>query len=164
MITIERRSEFFKPVSITLFESIEDLPVRRFFLFNKYMLLHNGLGSDFFDIDAKHIATLYKLLDDRKKAAQQLLNFRQLIYNILNELNPVHLAFAALVYAINGEPVTDLSEESLKRIIVRISDYGFTDAELKKKLRKSRMASPRNLYECFRSKPSEAQKSAFIQS
>ena len=105
---------------LKMYDSIDELPIVNFQKYNKYLLMDAGLGSDVDDID-RHIVSLAKLIGtDTKKAQQELLNMRQTIIMINNEVSPRHLAFASLVHSLNGQRVTDLSDEGLQNILSRI--------------------------------------------
>lgn len=106
----------------TLYDSIEEMPIQNFQKYNKYLLIDAGIGSDADDID-NHIVKLAKLIasDEKKKALQELQNMRQNIWMINNEISPKYMAFAALISSIDGEKVTDLSDDNLKDIIADIN-------------------------------------------
>ena len=124
---------------IKLYDSIEDLPIVNYHKYNRYLLLESGIGSSIEDIDA-HIIKIAKLIGtDAKKAVQELQNMRQSIYMANSELSPKNLAFAALIYSINGEKVNDYSEDNLKHIVGMLNEVpqsliSRTLGELKKKL------------------------------
>lgn len=103
---------------LKLYDSIDEMPIVNFQKYNKYLLIDSGIGSDADDID-KHIVKIAKFIkaSDTKKALQELQNMRQNIYMINNSVSPKYLAFAALIYSINGREVTDLSDENLKSIL-----------------------------------------------
>lgn len=108
--------------TLKLYDSIDDLPIRRYHKFNKLMLIDAGVGSDVQSIN-QHIDTLKKLVfKDRKDEALTLLdNIRQSFYLIAEEISPRHLAFAVLIKSINGEEVHDISDENLKRILAKLA-------------------------------------------
>lgn len=124
---------------LKVYDSIDELPIINFQKYNKYLLIDAGLGSDVDDID-RHIVNLAKLMtSDLKKAQQELLNMRQAIVMINSEVSPRYLAFAALIYSINGQKITDLSDEGLKSILTRLQTVKHSWlleqlAKLKKKL------------------------------
>lgn len=47
---------------------------------------------------------------------------RQNVFFIQTEVSPKNLAFAALIHTLDGEENTDLSDESLKALIAKLSD------------------------------------------
>ena len=104
-----------------LYDSIDELPIVNFQKYNKYMLIDSGIGSDIDDVD-RHITQVAKYIKagDQQSAIQELQNMRQNMYMIASNISPKHLAFAALIHSINGEVVTDLSDENLSRIMDEI--------------------------------------------
>ena len=122
---------------LLVYTDIDQLPAERFSKVNKFWMLHDELGNSFEDIDRIHMTRLILSLDDKDKARRVIDNMRVLIYNIINEVNPESLAFACLVYSIDGVEITDLSDENLKRILKELSDKGLTADVLKKKSKKS---------------------------
>jgi len=129
---------------LKLFDSIEDLPIERFMKANKYWMLHDSIGSDISDFDKNHYNKFALIAGDKEKMLKSLENFRILVFNIMNEINVQHLSFACLVYSINDQLITDLSEESLKGVLKRLSDLGLTQDLLKKKLNPSGKQSIKN--------------------
>lgn len=109
--------------TIEVYDSIEELPIVNFQKYNKYLLIDSGIGSDVDSID-EHIVKIAKLIkkEDSQKAMQELLNMRQNLYMINSEISPKYLAFAALIYKVDGEEVKDLSDDSLKEILTKINE------------------------------------------
>lgn len=102
---------------LEIYDSIDELPIVNFQKYNKYMLIDSGIGSDVDDID-NHILKIAKLMKvDQGKAIQELQNLRQCLYMVANEISPCHLAFAAILYKVDGKKVTDLSDDGLKRVL-----------------------------------------------
>lgn len=124
---------------IKVYDSIDELPIINFQKYNKYVLIDSGLGSDIDSVNS-HIANLVALLNsDLKKAQQQLQNLQQSLYLLVSEISPKNLAFAALIYSFDGEIVSDMSDENLKRILSLIntekqSNIDNIFSEIKKKL------------------------------
>ena len=126
-----------KRTRLMIYTDIDQLPAERFSKVNKFWMLNDELGSSFEDIDRIHMTRLILSLNDMDKAKKVIDNMRVLIYNIINEVNPESLAFACLVYSIDGVEITDLSDENLKRILKELSDKGLTADVLKKKSKRS---------------------------
>ena len=103
--------------TVEFYDAIDELPIRRYHKFNKYMLVDSGIGSDLNDINS-HIAKVSRYISkkDEKNALAQLENLRTSLYMIAEETNVRHLSFAILVKSINGKLVTDLSDENIERI------------------------------------------------
>lgn len=127
-------------IVLELYDGIEELPIVNFQKFNKYMLIDSGIGSDFEGIN-DHITNLARLIkaSDKTKALQELQNMRQNMFMIVSGISPKHLAFTTFIHSINGQRVTDLSDENLKRILTLLHNTKRSRiiellAELKKKV------------------------------
>jgi hypothetical protein len=123
-----------RKTKVVLHDDIDQLLIDRFNKINKFWMLHDNLGSSFIDIDNTHIAKLILIADNKEKIIKELENLRILIFNIINEINPSHMAFACMVHSIDDKEVTDFSDEGIKRTLKRLSDVGLTEGELKKKM------------------------------
>lgn len=129
-------------VNIEHYESIDELPVVRFHLFNKFLLVDTGIGSDLSDFQ-NHLQKIGKLIQkDQIKAIKELNNTLQQIQFISNSINPKLLCFAAMVKSINGINVEAKTEDDVKAISVRINEITVSKldlivASLKKKLKLS---------------------------
>lgn len=101
--------------TVELYDCIEELPMARFHKFNKMLLIDSGVGSDIADVGA-HIERVSHYIDLGKteEARTELENMRQGIYMVMNGVNTRHLAFAALVHSVDGQPRGDLSDEGLR--------------------------------------------------
>lgn len=130
-----------KKTRVKLYDNIDQLSIERFNKANKYWMLHDNIGSSISDFDLNHYNKLILLAGDKQKCIAELNNLRILIYNIQNEINVEHLSFACLVHSIDGELQTDLDEDSLNKVLKRLSDKGLTQENLKKKLMRSRKES-----------------------
>lgn len=104
--------------SVEIYDSIDELPIKRYHKFNKYMLVDSGIGSDLNDIN-DHISKILRYIDksDKKNAKTQLENMRQSLYLISQETNIRHLSFMVLIKSIDGKEVYDISDENLKRLL-----------------------------------------------
>lgn len=106
---------------VSVYDSIDEMPIVNFQKYNKYLLIDSGIGSDADDIDA-HISRVAQLVrsGDPKKALRELQNMRQNMHMVNCEISPRYMAFAALVRDIDGEKVEDLSDDGLKAVLARI--------------------------------------------
>jgi len=123
-----------KRTRIKIYDDIDKLPISRFMLANKYWMLHDSIGSSITDFDTNHFNRFALIAGDKEKTLKELQNFRILVYNLMNEINVQHLSFACLIHSVNEREITDLSEESLKRLLNELSEKGLTQDVLKKKL------------------------------
>ncbi len=139
-----------KRTRLLLYDDIEQMPIERFNKINKYWMLSDAIGSSIGDFDKNHYGKFQVLVDDRDKMLKQLENFRVLVYNVMTEVNVNHLSFACMVYSIDGEEVTDMSENNLKSMLKRLSDLGLTEETLKKKPKTHGKRSLRNWRNIFR--------------
>lgn len=111
-------------MNIEYYRSAEDLPIRRFHRFNKYLMKSTDIGSDFQDF-AHRIHTAIKFIntDNKAKAIVELSNMEICVFNALNELSPMDLAHAVMIKSIDDVPMTDMSEEGLKEIAEKVGDH-----------------------------------------
>lgn len=134
------RKETIAGRKVILYDSIDELPVKRFHKYNKFMLIDSGVGSTLSDINA-HIKKIQGYMSkDLKLAGIELDNLRQNMYLISQELGPKYLSFAALVHSIDGKEVFDLSDDNLKAIVDTLATEKVTLLDklisgLKKKLK-----------------------------
>lgn len=112
--------------TVELYDSIEDLPITRNHKFNKYLMMDAGLGSDMDSVD-KHIGELMVMNQKGDKAFvhNKLVNLRQNIYFIMQNVSPKMLAFAVLVKTIDGKEYNDISENGLQKVVDILGNKGF---------------------------------------
>ncbi len=103
---------------LEIYDSIDELPIKRFHKFNKYILVDSGVGSDISDI-YEHINRVkaYVNKDDKENAIKQLNNLTQCLYMVSQETNIKHLSFMVLIKSIDGKEIYDISDENLKRLL-----------------------------------------------
>lgn len=125
---------------VTMYDSIEELPIERFQKYNKMLMLDAGLGSDTSALDA-HLARVGEFIKakDLTNAAAEIDNVRQTLFNVQNGLTPHFLSLIPLMAELDGEPLTDMSDESLKAVYEKLKDvtvgtYEATASEVKKKI------------------------------
>jgi len=118
---------------VMLYDDIEQLPVERYNRANKFWMLSDNLGNSFEDIDRMHLQRLLLVADNKEKVLKEINNLRVLVYNVIHEVHPEQLAFAALVHSIDGSERNDLSDEGLKKTIAELSRLGLSIGEVKKK-------------------------------
>ena len=128
---------------VVMYDSIEELPIVRFQKYNKMLMLDAGLGSDVTALDG-HLARVseYIKAGDLTNAAGEIDNLRQTLFNVQNGLTPHFMSLIPLMAEVDGEPLTDLSDENLQRVYDRLKDvtmkaYEGAASEVKKKSRRS---------------------------
>lgn len=107
---------------VEVHDSIDELSVRRFQKYNKYLLIDSGIGSDLQDIIDRIERTKVYVKNSPGRAITELENMKQGIYLMTEGISPEHMAFATLVRSIDGEATDDLSDEGLRRVIDRLAD------------------------------------------
>lgn len=102
--------------TVEIYDSIDELPIKRFHKFNKYLLIDAGVGSDLNSISEK-INRIVRFIDkeDKANAKIELDNLRQAMFLSVSELNAKHLAFMVLVKSVDGKDIIDLSDAGLKK-------------------------------------------------
>jgi hypothetical protein len=125
---------------VSLYTSIDELPMERFHRYNKMLLIDAGIGSDITAFDA-HIEKVVRYIQngDRENAAKEMENMRQNVYVIQTEQSPANLSFAVLVKEIDGKACNDISDEGLERVRAMLSDVTRKEmttefSEVKKKI------------------------------
>lgn len=124
-----------KPVRI--YAEIEELPIRRYNLFNKYLFINSQVGSDLTDIN-KRLSDVVVCVENKEKIKTAIENLYMLFGFLEKEVNVKQMAFAVLVQSIDGVDCFDISKEGLRQTLDKLSDLGLTQNVLKKKLKKSR--------------------------
>ena len=89
---------------VVIYDSIDELPMKRFHRFNKMMLVDSGVGSDLTGID-QHLAKIIAFAKTKKidEVVTEAHNMRMNFYFVINGISPKYLAFAALVAELDGE-------------------------------------------------------------
>lgn len=119
--------------TVSIFSSVQTLPIKRFQKFNKFLMLDNEVGSTFEDYDKRTLKTIELLKKDLKEEAViELENRRQMVFNSYNEYSPSSFAFAVLVHSIDNEVFTNFSDDGLREIIDKLDSIGFSKAMLDK--------------------------------
>ena len=108
---------------IKLYDSVDELPIGAYQRYNKFLLIDAGIGSSVDDFDA-HIVKLAKLIgnNEREKAIQELQNMRQNLFMVNSKISPKYLAFAALVYSIDGKKVEAVSDDDYGELLTKIQE------------------------------------------
>ena len=108
---------------IKLYDSVDELPIGAYQRYNKFLLIDAGIGSSVDDFDA-HIVKLAKLIgnNEREKAIQELQNMRQNLFMINSKVSPKYLAFAALVYSIDGKKIEAVSDDDYGELLTKIQE------------------------------------------
>jgi len=140
MITFKK-----KKTIILFYDSIEEMPHRRYMKFNKEMMRANEVGNTMVDV-IKRIDRAMGFIQAKEsdKATKELSNARMAYSYSQAELEPRGLALAAMVKSVNGVESKDITTSGLQHTLTILQNIGMTKKELdsnadsiKKKLNKS---------------------------
>lgn len=140
MITFKK-----KKTIIVFYDSIEEMPHRRYMKFNKEMMRANEVGNTMVDV-IKRIDRAMGFIQAKEsdKATKELSNARMAYSYSQAELEPRGLALAAMVKSVNGVESKDITTSGLQHTLTILQNIGMTKKELdsnadsiKKKLNKS---------------------------
>ncbi len=116
------KTEKYKGHKVVYYDSVEELPINRFQAFNKWLMLDSGIGSDLNAVNTRlnNIAK-YINLDSKEEALKEIANLTQAFAFITGHLSPEFNAFICLCDSIDGQKVSDLSDEGIKGYIELLS-------------------------------------------
>lgn len=107
----------------------DDLSIRRYAKFNKHMLVKSQVGNTMEDYMNRHgRAMAYIDAEDNKSAKTELINQQQCVFNALQEYQPDGMGLAVLVHSIDGVEYSGFDDDTLNKIIDKLSEIGFTQA------------------------------------
>jgi hypothetical protein len=108
---------------VEIYDTIDELPIVRFHKYQKMLLVDAGVGADINAFDRRIEKARRFLMDGKtEKAQQELENLRQAVFLIQSAINPKHLSFACLVFAVDGVKCTDLSDDGLRKTLEIFAD------------------------------------------
>jgi hypothetical protein len=113
--------------TITLADSIDELPIKLFNLANEFTMQDFEIGNDMNAVD-RHEHRIEVLLVNNKlaEAIQVQKNKRMTYFSMLNKINYKSLTFACHIRKIDGMLVTDHTPENLIKMMDELSDDGLT--------------------------------------
>jgi len=120
-----------KKVDVVFFDSIEEMPHRRYMKFNKEMMRANEVGNSMTDV-IKRIDRAMGFIQAKEsdKAVRELSNARLAYSYSQAELEPKGLALAAMVKSINGVEVDDITASGLQNTLEVLQNIGMSKREL----------------------------------
>lgn len=130
------KTEKYNRHTLTLYDSITELPIWRFQLYTKYMVMASGIGSDLNDIDTK-LSDLRALIQKNPNdALRQAVNLQQALHFAMGNVSPQMYAFVVLLHRVDGREITDddLTTEGMDRIIRQLSVKRFSFKALQESL------------------------------
>lgn len=131
---------------LELYETIDEMPIIRKHLFDKYLIMDSGMGKSLADVEQKH-QRLHVFLAEKKfdKALQEAKNLHHTIFNGLSMIDFKSLSFSCLVKSIKGDSVsvnTESEAESVLEEVLKMQEITSGELEtyvldIKKKILKS---------------------------
>jgi hypothetical protein len=120
-----------KKTEVKFYDSIEEMPHRRYMKFNKEMMRANEVGNSMTDV-IKRIDRAMGFIQAKEsdKAVRELSNARLAYSYSQAELEPKGLALAAMVKSINGVDVDDITASGLQNTLEVLQNIGMTKREL----------------------------------
>jgi hypothetical protein len=116
---------------VEVYSEPSELKINEYKLYTKQLAIASEIGDDFAAVDSK-LNDIFLVAGDREKTMTEVNNLRQTLYNIYNVDQGVDsMLFAIMVHSIDGNVVTDKSNEGLERIMKTLSQI--SQKELKKK-------------------------------
>tara|TARA_R100000655_G_scaffold86253_2_gene126223 strand:- start:123 stop:602 length:480 start_codon:yes stop_codon:yes gene_type:complete len=116
---------------VIFYDSIEEMPHRRYMKFNKEMMRANDVGNTAADI-IKRINKAISYVNAKlpEKAVKELANAKMTYAYATNELEPKGLALAAMVKSINGVKCDDITTSGLQNTLKVLQEIGLTKKEI----------------------------------
>ena len=138
-------------MNIEFYESTEDLPIKRFQKFTKYLMNDSDVGSDFNAYNAR-ILRLREFVDAglKKEALDELINFKQALFNGINEISPSISALVMLIKTINGKPLNIYSDSEVDKAMKALDSMGFSKKDADNKVSEVKKNSILNFLNIFR--------------
>ena len=120
-----------KKTEVKFYDSIEEMPHRRYMKFNKEMMRANEVGNSMADV-IKRIDRAMGFIQAKEsdKAVRELSNARLAYSYSQAELEPKGLALAAMVKSINGVEVNDITTSGLQNTLEVLQNIGMSKREL----------------------------------
>lgn len=117
---------------LVVYDSIHDLPITRFHLFNKYAMIDAGIGSNIDDVD-RQVNNLREMnrRGDTNNLDMALMNFQQELRFIMQKVNPSTMTFAVMVKSIDGKEMNDLSDLGIENVITMLGKEGISYGMIK---------------------------------
>lgn len=105
-----------------LYDSIDEMPIKKFHKMNKMLLIDAAVGSDA-EAVTERIGRILNYIDkDADKAKTELMNMNQTLFFIMSELNVRHKAFATMVHSVDGNVIYDMTDDRIDSIVDMISN------------------------------------------
>lgn len=119
--------KFSDQLDVILYDSIKEMPADLYQTARQYEVMAAELGQNEGELDAMLArAENYGLAGKKAEFREQLYNYRLARTLVLDNFQAGQLDWACHVYSVNGERITDYSEDALTKYIVDWSALGLT--------------------------------------
>lgn len=118
---------------VSLYNSIDELPIDQYNLFQCYLIQDLGIGRENL-ISMISEANTYLLNEQYDEASKILTNYYRNIDNKLNQVNIKWLSFGCLLDSYDDEKVYNYSKENLESILDKLSNSGLNMDVIKKQV------------------------------
>ncbi len=114
-------------LSVTLYESADEMPMDLYFMRNQYGVLDYEAGSSLEDVNKRfERLDMFMVNNQREEMLQERSNMHQTFFNIITKIHFPSLQFGCHIKAVNGEPLQDYSPKTLIATMDRMGKEGFT--------------------------------------
>jgi len=114
--------------SLSLWQTVHELPAGRHSEFQYWLIRESGIGSDALSIEQRFSHTTALLAAGRTEEAGDALALVHYAFNdALDKFSSRHLAFGCVVAQWQGKPWLDATEEGLGRLRDELTTAGLTE-------------------------------------
>jgi hypothetical protein len=107
---------------LTMYDSIEEIPITRFQIYNMNVMIDAGIGGDVdaFDQRCNNLRNL--IVSNPDEAIKEVLNMQQNVRFVMAKADPKMYSFVAMIHKINGRLLQDddLTEAGMQKIIAEL--------------------------------------------
>lgn len=118
---------------IEMYDSIQELPITRFQMYNLNLLIDGGIGGDLSAFDGKCNSIRRLMKKDIKLADQEISNLQQNLRFIMSKTSPEMNSFVVMIHKLDGREILDedLTEEGIKDIILELGQKRLTITKIR---------------------------------
>jgi hypothetical protein len=111
-------------MTLKVYSSIKELPIRLTKEANRYMIQDIGIGSNIESIDS-HLGQLLLFLSHGKvkEAFEEAKHLRLNLFSAISKMDFKCLSMLCMIHSKNGVPVTDYTEDGLLKLADELGGY-----------------------------------------
>jgi hypothetical protein len=113
---------------LTMYDNIQELPVKRFQSYNLNTMIDAGIGSDIEAFDNKCVTIRRLMRTDHAAADRELVNMQTTLRMIMSSTSPKMRSFVVLIKSIDGRKLDDedMTEDGINAIIKELGEKRLT--------------------------------------